>query len=152
MFFLGRGFHNSSVLLYVLFCSFTSIMQESIRVSPSMVTKLRATFLKVSSICAPSLSSARLHRCQEIYVNTVFQSAKTKLFLPRFSRMLFEMQNDLHKFLSSVGIGVGPPFATYQPGQQCRPAERLTVLLRRVGGLCEEGMTTPLFYSITASF
>ena len=28
--------------------SFTSIMQESIRVNPSMVTKLRATFLKVS--------------------------------------------------------------------------------------------------------
>ncbi|VFV34658.1 wash complex subunit strumpellin [Lynx pardinus] len=29
--------------------SFTSIMQESIRVSPSMVTKLRATFLKLAS-------------------------------------------------------------------------------------------------------
>ncbi len=30
--------------------SFTSIMQESIRVSPSMVTKLRATFLKLASV------------------------------------------------------------------------------------------------------
>lgn len=29
--------------------SFTSIMQESIRVNPSMVTKLRATFLKLAS-------------------------------------------------------------------------------------------------------
>lgn len=34
-------------LTCALFYSFTSIMQESIRVNPSMVTKLRATFLKV---------------------------------------------------------------------------------------------------------
>lgn len=43
----------SSVLISwarVSFCSFTSIMQESIRVNPSMVTKLRATFLKVRTI------------------------------------------------------------------------------------------------------
>lgn len=45
----------TSFLLYVLFCSFTSIMQESIRVNPSMVTKLRATFLKVRTICTPHL-------------------------------------------------------------------------------------------------
>lgn len=76
-FFLGSRFHNSSILLYVLFRSFTSIMQESIRVSPSMVTKLRATFLKVSTIFAPNPSTAPLQRCQKIYVNTVFQSTAT---------------------------------------------------------------------------
>lgn len=45
----------TSFLLYVLFCSFTSIMQESIRINPTMVTKLRATFLKVRTICTPHL-------------------------------------------------------------------------------------------------
>lgn len=39
---------RSWFVLFVSYPSFTSIMQESIRVSPSMVTKLRATFLKVS--------------------------------------------------------------------------------------------------------
>lgn len=37
--------------------SFTSIMQESIRVNPSMVTKLRATFLKVSEDRAITFSA-----------------------------------------------------------------------------------------------
>lgn len=80
VFFLGSRFHNSHVLLYVLFRSFTSIMQESIRVSPSMVTKLRATFLKVSTIFAPNPCTAPLQRCQKIYVNTVFQSTATIFF------------------------------------------------------------------------
>uniref|UniRef100_A0A667IUR2 WASH complex subunit 5 n=1 Tax=Lynx canadensis TaxID=61383 RepID=A0A667IUR2_LYNCA len=40
--------------------SFTSIMQESIRVSPSMVTKLRATFLKVLQIIPESMFTSLL--------------------------------------------------------------------------------------------
>lgn len=76
LFFLLGRFHNFSVPLYVLFCSFTSIMQESIRVSPSMVTKLRATFLKVSNICA--YPQHPLQRCSEICVNAVFTDLKTR--------------------------------------------------------------------------
>ncbi|EPY84782.1 WASH complex subunit strumpellin isoform 1 [Camelus ferus] len=40
--------------------SFTSIMQESIRVNPSMVTKLRATFLKVLQIIPESMFTSLL--------------------------------------------------------------------------------------------
>uniref|UniRef100_A0A8C2PJP0 WASH complex subunit 5 n=1 Tax=Capra hircus TaxID=9925 RepID=A0A8C2PJP0_CAPHI len=40
--------------------SFTAIMQESIRVSPSMVTKLRATFLKVLQIIPESMFTSLL--------------------------------------------------------------------------------------------
>lgn len=80
VFFLGSRFQNSSVLLYVLFCSFTSIMQESIRVSPSMVTKLRATFLKVSTVCAPNPSTAPLQRCWESYVNAMFSKHENNFY------------------------------------------------------------------------
>lgn len=73
---LGR-FHNfSSVPPYVLIRSFTSIMQESIRVSPSMVTKLRATFLKVSTICAQNPIRSIL--CRGCCVNAVYKDLKTR--------------------------------------------------------------------------
>lgn len=38
-----------------------------------------------------------------------------------------------------AGVCLGPSIAAYQPGQQCWPAECLTVLLWRVGGLCKKG-------------
>ncbi|TNN72878.1 WASH complex subunit strumpellin [Liparis tanakae] len=59
--------------------SFTSIMQESIRVNPSMVTKLRATFLKADS--ADLLSVSQFYSGELVsYVRKVLQIIPESMF------------------------------------------------------------------------
>ncbi len=85
-------------------------MQESIRANPSMVTKLRATFLKVS------LYDTR-NRC---------------------SSELWDITWAL--WTCTAGVCAGSASAPNQPGQQSRSAERVSVLLWGAGGLCQKGL------------
>ncbi|CAB1321350.1 unnamed protein product [Coregonus sp. 'balchen'] len=82
--------------------SFTSIMQESIRANPSMVTKLRATFLKANS---PDLLSVSQFYSGELvtYVRKVFRSP-LKQFPPAKSSSAIHAIMEVAKLTHAISI------------------------------------------------
>lgn len=88
-------------------------MQESIRANPSMVTKLRATFLKVSPT--------------GLLMNDT-RNKSTSYWICSYLWMWI------------AGVCAGSASPTNQPGQQSRSAQRVSVLLRGAGGLCQKGL------------
>lgn len=51
-----------------------------------------------------------------------------------------------------AGVCIGSSIAAYQPGQQCWPVECFSVLLWRVGVLCEKGSMMSFFSASLSSY